>query len=103
MDLGNIIAENRKKTIIHYLRAIRKIKNPEAIKVIDEDKHFYSHTNTRGLTTYYKVFDTFYKYKKSRFYNSGLYYISCNGFWIVCTHQLDFLYDLDKEDSKENE
>lgn len=92
MYLKDLIAENRKNTLVHYLRAIRKVKNPENIVVIDEDKHFYKHINTRGKTIYFKVFDSFKAYQKSQFYNSDLGAATCNGFWIVRTECFDRLY-----------
>lgn len=100
MDLKTLIAENRKQTVIHYLRAVRKLKNPETVVVIDEDKHFFKHTTTRGKTAYYKVFDSFWEYQKSKFYNSGLNATRCNGFWIIRTEWLDWIYKLDKEDKE---
>lgn len=83
--LSELISKNRKNTVIHYLGAIRRLRNPDSVVVVNESEHLYSHTNTRGKTRYLVVFDTFAKYRKSKYYNTKAKAMSCNGFWIVET------------------
>ena len=77
--LKKCIEENRMASVRHLLE-IKRIRNPE--RLVRLENGLYRHTNNRGATKMYRVYDTFERYRRSADYAGGkLFHV--NGFCIV--------------------
>ena len=79
MDLLQRIEENRMDAVKHLLE-IKCIRNPEAIQ--RKKDGLYLHTNKRGVTKVYRVYDTFQQYRVSKDYDGGKLH-RVNGFFVI--------------------
>lgn len=97
MSLQESIYMNRLNFgIINFLKNIKHLKNPENVTVIDEKLSLYSHTNSRGITHYYKLFGDYPTYMKSKYYNNEGYKMN-----MVCGYEIiEISHDDIKEEKK---